>query len=359
MNSPNVVDCVRRLGGSCSAAILDEATSIYSIKPVDGLIGYRLENSSAVVYGDPVCQTEDWEVLVQSFHDDCAEKDLGIVYISTSETFARWAHARFCGTLIQFGKELVLDPHDDPQKLTGTHASLLRRKVRHAIKEGVVVHELLTPDPHIQAGIEQVRDRWLNGRQGLQIHISNPRVFSDREGKRWFYAQENDRITGVVVLNQLQNRKGWLLNHLMHTDAANGTPELLVSTALDALARENCHYVTFGTVTATELGEINGLSQLSSWMCSRLYRLITWMFHLESRPKFWEKFHPRAEPLYLLFSRKTVRIRELRALMRALNIKIPLRIKKTTETQESGPWIKNQLFNPLSTFYRKFLKIKH
>lgn len=316
-----LLDCVRRLGSFCSDAILESTTSIFQIDGVDGLIGYRRSHSCAVVYGDPICRPSDWEALVSSFHRYCAENRLSVVYIAVTEAFTQWAHPRHCGALAQFGQELTLDPHNNPQKLTGTRASLVRRKVRHATKEGAIAQEYRGGDPLIEAGIEQVRDRWLAARRGLQIHISTARVFDDRSGKRWFYTQQGGQITGVVVLSQLTNHEGWLLNHLMHTSAAaGGTPELLVTTALEALAKEGCHYVTFGTVTTPVLGEIIGLNKVSCWVSRHLYRWIIRVFHLGNRLKFWEKFHPHSTPLYLLFSRDTIRLRELYALTRALNV---------------------------------------
>lgn len=318
----DVVDRVRRLGGACSTAILDPATLIFSIDSVDGLIGYRMEHGTAVVYGDPVCRREDWEELVSAFHRECADKKRGVVYIAASQTFARWVNECYCETLIQFGQELILNPQNDPQKLTGTRASLVRRKVRHAAKEGVVVRELVTADPVIEAGIQDVCDRWVRERAGLQIHISTIRVFANRLGKRWFYAQQGDRIVGVVILNELQSQQGWLMNHLVHVDGIGGIPETLVCTALETIAKEGCSHVTVGTVIAPELTEIIGLGSTVSWLYRKIYRAIIWLFQLDARQKFWEKFHPQPEPLYMLFARRGLKIRELLALMRALNIRV-------------------------------------
>lgn len=317
-----VVDCVRRLGGACSTAILDPSTLIFSIDTVDGLIGYRLEHGTAVVYGDPVCLQDDWEALVAAFHRDCEEKGIGVVYIATSKAFALWAHERYCKTLIQFGEELILDPQNDPQKLTGTRASLVRRKIRHAAKEGVVVKELVNADPEIEAHIQEVCDRWVRERAGLQIHISTIRVFADRLGKRWFYAQQGDKIVGVVILNELQHKQGWLMNHLMHVNGIGGIPESLVCTALETIAKEGCRYVTVGTVIAPQLGEIMGLGRFSAWLYRKAFRAVIWMFQLDARIKFWEKFHPNNEPLFLLFARHALNIRELTALSKALNIRV-------------------------------------
>ena len=91
----------------------------------------------------------------------------------------------------------------------------VRRKTKHALHEGVAVTEYLEADNQLESAMERVGEAWLSRRRGPQIHISHIRLFADRYGKRWFYAQQAGRVVGVVVLNQLQMRQGWLMNHLM------------------------------------------------------------------------------------------------------------------------------------------------
>ncbi|MEI8365107.1 MAG: DUF2156 domain-containing protein [Parachlamydiaceae bacterium] len=318
-----IIDRVRRLGLSSSDALLDPDCSIFTIPHVDGLIGYRFESSCAVVYGDPLCAPEDLEQLVCAFHQVCSDKGMHIIYMTASEKFANWAMGRFCNTKIEFGEELVLDPHDDPKANKGVKGSLVRRKVKHALKEGATVVEYIPDNAKIEEAMVNVGMAWLKGRQGPQVHISNIHIFNNRPGKRWFYVSCKGAIVAVVVLHQLQSRKGWLLNHLMFTsEAPHGTPELLLTSALETLASEGCHFVTFGASPANSLGDISGLSWIAERFARRMYWCINKIFHLSGRKKFWDKFQPKSERSYLLFSHSKIGWKELKALRRALNVTI-------------------------------------
>lgn len=317
-----ILERVRRLGGITSDALLDPACKIFTLPNIDGLIGYREDADCVVVFGDPVCKATDLAHLTEAFHRYIEEKGMRVIYISASESFTRLAFGKFCKVCVEFGEELMLDPvTENPRERHGTHASLVRRKIRHAQHDGTQVIELTTHDPALEQAINQVGISWLESRKGPQIHISSVRLFEDKEGKRWFYAKHKERIVGVVVLNQLQARKGWLLNHLMITpDAPHGTPELLVITALEKVAIEDCHLITFGTVIKERLGVIEGFGKIHTLLLRGVFNTAKLIFHLSGPKKFWEKFHPRNEPTYLLFSQPYLGIREIRSVMKALNV---------------------------------------
>lgn len=318
-----IVEIVRKYAGSMADAILDPSCQYFSTPNVEGIIGYRQELDSMVVFGDPVCASQDIPVLTKAFHEFCESKGKSVVYISASESFAKWAIQNVCHTMIEAGKECYINPQNDPRAQTGTHASLVRRKVKHAQKEDVVVLEYLKSDVMVQGAIEEVGKEWLHSRKGPQIYISHVHLFDNPKGKRWFYAKKNNEVVGVVLLNQLQSRNGWHLNHLMITpEAPHGTSELLVVSALDTVRNEGCHYVTFGTVPSKHLGKMEGMGKLSAWVTKFLFQCTRMIFHLDGHLSFWEKFHPEHLPVYILFSQSKVKIREMVGLMKAMNISV-------------------------------------
>lgn len=314
-----IVEMVRRWGGATTDAVLDPSMQYFTLPNISGMIGYRLKARCAIVFGDPICAAADRGILAEGFHRYMEDQGNTVVYIAVSQDYAYWAIEHVCNTLVEFGEELTLDPSCDPRKNTGTHGSLVRRKVKQAVREGVTVHEHLTCDPIIERAMEGVGEEWLKSRKGPQIHISDIYLFDDRAGKRWFYAKRGDSIVGTISLNQLQARSGWLINHLMITDEApNGTPELLVVSALEALDKEGCRYATVGMVTVNELGEIVGLSKFSTWLARSVFKVAKKVAHLDGLNTFWGKYHPKSQPMYLLFSRNRVGIRELLGLKNAL-----------------------------------------
>lgn len=317
----HIVACVRKWAGSAAAAVLDPACTLFTTLNSDGLIAYRIELRCAVVFGDPVCPPAAMPRLVSAFHAYCHELGLNVVYINATQQFTTWAMQHVCQASVAFGHEIILAPQSDPRSLTGANASLLRRKVRHALHKGTLVKEYLTPDIKLEQQLEAVGTAWLKSRHGPQIFISHIRLFSDRLGKRWFYARHGDKIVGVLVLNQMQTFHGWLLNSLMMTpDAPHGTPELLVTTAIDTLRNEGCRHLSCGSVPAKQLGEIVGPGSISAWLLRQAFKGATTIFRLNGRMKFWEKFQPACRPSYVLFSQSRIHLREIWALMRALNV---------------------------------------
>lgn len=315
-----IVELVRRFGGCTTDAVLDPSMQFFELQGISGFISYRLKGGCAVSFGDPVCSEKDKAALATAFHHFAKEKNKRVVYVAASESYAKWAVGHVCKAAVQVGEELILDPLCDPRKNTGTHESLVRRKVKSALREGVTIHEYVTKDREVEKAIEEVGEQWLQSRRGPQVHISNVYLFEDRIGKRWFYAKKEDRVIGVICLNQLQAHQGWLLNHLMKVPGVpSGTSELLVVSALEVLAKEGCRFATVGMVAGSELGNIMGLSKPLTWLACKGFKLVTKVIGIDGLNTFWGKFQPRGEPVYLLFSHNRLGLREVLALKSALN----------------------------------------
>lgn len=319
-NRPQILSSVRRWGGLASDAALDPHCLYFALPSTEGLIAYREEYGCAVVLGNPICPAEEMPKLTEAFHDFHQEKSNRVIYLAASQSFSEWALKNICGIGIEFGEEVMIDPHNNPKAYTGTHACLVRRKVKQALKENVSVTEYLEPDEKLEEAIKQVGQDWLRARKGPQIHISNICLFADRLGKRWFYAKQDDQVVGVLLMNELQAHQGWLINRVMIPKTApHGTPELLVTAALETLAAEGCHFVTFGVVPRVALGEIMGLGTCGSMISRCIYTCAKKLFYLGGTKTFWEKFHPENAPSYLLFNRNTIGINDLIGLARAMN----------------------------------------
>jgi lysylphosphatidylglycerol synthetase-like protein (DUF2156 family) len=316
----HIVELVRDFGGSTADAILDPSIRHFQVDGIKGFVGYRLTMGCAVVFGDPVCTSSDREALSRAFHLFADRHNYRVIYICASQDYAYWAIHNVCEGLIEYGEELIFDPPYDPRKNTGANGSLVRRKSKQATREGVTIHEYIPHNAKIEEGIERVKELWLESRKGPQVHISNVYLFIDSHGKRWFYAKEKERIIGVIVLNRIESQNGWLLNHLMVIpEIPNGVPELLMASVLETLEKEKCPFATVGSIAAQQLGEIRGMGSFAAWVGRTAFNLASKVMHLKGLSTFWNKFHPKSKPSYLLFSRKKIGIRELLSLQQALS----------------------------------------
>lgn len=322
MNEDRISE-IRKWGGFASDALLDPSYNLFKVPDIEGFIGYRIASRSAIVLGDPVCNPKDIPQITSAFHDFCKEKNLPIIYLSTSQSFAEWAIKNHCKISLEVGEELTLDPHNDPREKTGVHASLVRRKVKHAIHEGVTVEEYVGDNEELEKNIELVGIEWLKARKGAQIHISKVNLFEDRQGKRWLYALCKGKIVGVLQLNELKSQSGWLINHLMITpDAPHGTPEILVISTIEKLRNESCHFATFGPVMRESIGKTKGLGHFTEWLVPKIFKTIRKAFHLDGLKTFWGKYEPSSKPLFVLFSRSKIGVKEMISLSSALNVRI-------------------------------------
>jgi len=316
-----LVQHVRQWGDVNTDAILDPKCQIFKIPSIEGVIGYQVDSGHAVAFGDPVCSLEDKLALADAFQQHCKSQDLKVIYAMTSKSFTEQVVPRLCQVSVEFGKKLILDPENNPIHKTGSKSVLVRKKVKHATQEGTMIKEYLTNDPKLEAAIEQVSLTWLKARKGPQIHLGHVRLFEDRLGKRWFYAEKEGRVMAFLLLNQLKNQSSWLLNNLMMLpDASHGTSELLVISTLETLEKEKGGLINYGPVPAPQLGEIIGLGPFSTWFTRNSFKLARRIFRLDGHGIFWEKFQPTSQQYYLLFDQKSIRLKTMMSLMHALNV---------------------------------------
>ncbi len=312
------VELVRRFGGIATDAVLDPVTYVFRKEGIEGFVGYRITKKALVVFGDPICALKDQVSLAEAFYEFAAKYKKEVIYVMASHLFAHGAVKKIGGSLVELAREMIFDPACDPKQESGTLGSLVRRKVKKAEAAGVKIKEYTERTVELDRAIEEVGTLWLQGRKGPQVHISNIYLFENCLGKRWFYAEEGDTIVGIVLLNELKEHKGYLINHLMVTpEAPNGTSEYLITAVLEVLAKEGCRFATVGAVPNAELGEIVGLNRFCRWCAHNGLRLIRKIAPIEGLYTFWKKFHPQSQPGYIVFSRNKIGLIEVVSLKNA------------------------------------------
>ncbi len=320
-NREKLVNLIRKWGDVNTDGLLEPSVQTFSYEDIEGFIGYRIENSHAVVFGDPVCSPDDKSTLALKFQEYCESKKLGVVYTIVSKEFADWSFKGLNACTVEFGEVFILNPFQNPVNNKGSHAVLVRKKVKHALKDGVTVEEYTGNDPAIEEEINSIANSWVKRRRGPQIYLAHITLFNDRTGKRWFYAKHQDKIVGLIVLNEIKAKEGWLLNNQMLLQSApSGTSELLIIQALETLEKEDCHYVEAGPVTRKELGEIQGMNKAIEHMTRLVFKGAKHVFHLDGYEAFWTKFDPKLEGCYLSFPKKNIGYSSVRALMAAFNM---------------------------------------
>ena len=135
------------------------------------------------------------------------------------------------------------------------------------------------------------------------MFLARVRLFEAPAVTRFFYVRHGDRYVGVLTTVRLDNRDGYLLNHILASpDAPVGTSELLIAHAIETLGVEGCGVATFGPAPSDELGNVLNLSSFSERVARRIYRLCGEKLHLDARTRFRRKFQALSESAsYLVF----------------------------------------------------------
>jgi phosphatidylglycerol lysyltransferase len=145
--------------------------------------------------------------------------------------------------------------------------------------------------------------------------------------RRLYVAERAGETVGFLIASPVPRRKGWLIEQVIRGRAApNGTTELLLDTAICALAEDGAEYVTLG------------LSPLSRAVPQRpappwtVRPLLAWMrvhtrrfYNFEGLETFKRKFLPEEwEPIYAVTDRPRVSLRTLYAIAGAFGGTSPI-----------------------------------
>lgn len=306
---------VKRLGSPVSVALLLSSCRVFQIPEIDGLIGYKQIGNCAIVIGEPVCLPEDIAKLTQAFHLHCQESHLKIVYFLVYQEFAFWAINNGFHTLIQVGTELSINPmhFEIRQKL--------RWKINQSIQEGVIVQEYKDHDPMLENQMKGAIHTWLKERKGPQIHLGDNNFFNSSAENRIFYARQNDKLVGLLTMAPIDRFQGWVLtSYLAIVEAPIGTTEHLMCSAFETLANEDCQFLCLGAMCG-KLGEIIGWNSITKSLANLVFRIIRWIFKLDAKAIYLNKFHPQQRPTFVV-SKDKLTLNELLAIKKVLNVKL-------------------------------------
>lgn len=315
---------IQQWGRAPSIAVMDSACKIFYTADIDGIIGYRDEAGCILVFGDPLCKPDDVSRLVEAFHKHFIAQKKTIIYLLASEHFKAWASKHgYIKTALSMGNEIIVNPLVDPLSLRGKHASSLRNIYSLINRVGITFHEYIGHDMHIEHTMEEIGQQWVQNRKGPQTSLLHVDIFSNRANKRFFYAEHNKRIVGVIILNRLDAYQGWTINTLVcSNDAPKYSSEYMILHTLSLLRKERCTYFSFGTLPVSDLKTIEGLGKVATLLAPYFFRATKKIFNLNKRKQYWQKFAPEIHPSYLLIHKKGVGVRDIFGILRAFNVKI-------------------------------------
>lgn len=301
-------------GSAASEAMLDFPCYFFQTPNCTGIIAYRIEFKCAIIIGDPLCPTNELNDLTRAFHKYCHDAHLKVIYITVSEKFARLSQ-EYCPILIEICEELIFDPKSDHIK-----SHRLQHRVDKAIQHGLTFHEYIPFNEEIEKSLLEIGVKWREAKKGSSFYLGHLNFFENSVGKRWFYVKDGEHITSMAMLSQLDAQKGWLLKFFFTLpNSFHETSEFLMFSLLTTLKNENCHFLTKGMVPLDSIGEVKGLGY-GSIVLRSIYKIISFFFKFQKHKQYWQRYHPKKVPSYLLFSSPRIGLNEIRALFKTIRM---------------------------------------
>ena len=240
------------------------AHSLVSITPgvltwtmpgIDGAIIYGVFGRVWLAAGEPLGRPEDMKALAEGFMAAAAKARRIAAFVPATERFARVG--------IQLGLSAIkigAAPYFDLEvwQPRGNRAKKLRAGVNRALRTGVRIEIIASPDEDLRKEGADLCFKWLSRRRsgttfGWLLALD---PFLNAERKQMFAARDaDDRLVGLLAASPIPARDGWYLEDVLRApDAPPGTADLLVFAALQQLKAEGAAMATLGTAPLATAG---------------------------------------------------------------------------------------------------------
>ena len=307
--------------------LLNPGISLWFSSQKDAVVGYVKHSRTRVVGGAPVCALDRLRGVAQEFLDDAHSRGERVCYFGAGERLddiyahdPAWSRA-------PLGAQPVWNPHHWSERVA--MRSSLRAQFNRARNKGVRVTEWSLERAADNPALRRALTEWLADRHLPPLHFMvEPETLRYLDDRRVFVAERGDReVVGFTVFSPVPKRSGWLVEQIIRAEAApNGTAELLLDTAVRAVAVDGAAYVTLGLSPLSERGtppiEVPAWLRLAlKWVRVHGRRF----YNFGGLDAFKAKFNPESwEPIYAIADSRTFPPRALYAIAGAFSGGAPL-----------------------------------
>ncbi|KAI1209062.1 aspartyl-tRNA synthetase [Annulohypoxylon truncatum] len=306
---PPIEKLIANYGDATNTSWLDERFEIWR-HPTGAAVGFvRQAGKFAMIAGDPLCDRKQYHDVITSFVN-FVRKDLHLtpVWMLVSEEVQQVLGTKMRWRTLSCAEEQRVDADQH-------HNTSKGREARRVQCEGITIGEVVDPDENFMRRADNAIREWQAGRRskGKQVHLTEVRPWVDREHRRYFAAEKEGAVLGLVVLAQLAPRHGWQVKWAFDFPSApNGTIEVLVETALSALSGP----VTFGAGVSERLTPGAQLSGVRAKFLANTYDIIVRNLRLGGKARFREKFGALGEQVYICYPRHGLGVRDLQQIVK-------------------------------------------
>jgi len=297
-------ELVLRFGWNATAyQILNPGIELWFSAAGDAVVGFVRSRGMVVVGGAPVCAPSRLSAVTAEFLAEAHAGGEKVCYFGAGGRLDDRYQADSGWSRVLLGAQPVWDPHHWPEALAKRRS--LRAQLNRARNKGVTVAEWPAVEAENEARLRRVLAQWLETRNLPPLHFMvEPETLSHLDDRRVFVAEREGKVVAFTVLSPVPERNGWLFEQIVRgNSASNGTAELLLDTAMGAIAASGSTYATLGL---SPLSQRAGLTQPKQplWL-GLVLRLVRRggrrFYNFGGLDAFKAKFNPETwEPIYAI-----------------------------------------------------------
>lgn len=312
---------------STAYQILNPGMSHWFAKDGEAAVGFVTRSGARIAAGAPVCAEDRLAEAAREFEADADRAGERVCWFGATDRL--WDQLSQDGehSRILVGAQPVWKAARWPEIVSRN--SSLRAQLNRARNKGVVVEEWDRARAARSEGLRRVLDEWIDTRAMPRLGFLTEPVPPDRlADRRVFVASREGRPVAFLVCAPIPRRGGWMLEQIARsTSAPNGSAELLVDRAMDALRSEGADIVTLGLAPLSTRVE-----NLPTEAAPLVRLLLLWVrahgrrfYNFEGLDAFKAKFRPDYwEPIYAISNEPRVSVRTLYAIAAAFSEGPPL-----------------------------------
>jgi phosphatidylglycerol lysyltransferase len=247
---------LRRFGWNVTSFQVLEPGLSYWFADAEACVAYVDTGRSWVAAGEPICAEERLRAVAEAFVAEAQRHGRRACFFAAEGRLLE----RTGLAAMHVGEQPVWDPAAWEEVLRGSRS--LREQLRRARAKGVQVRPVppgeLSAGSPTRAAVEALVRRWESAHamppMGFLVQLA---PFDFVEQRRFFLAEQEGRVVGMLAAVPIFARGGWFFEDLLREPhAPNGTAELLVDAGMRAVAGEGSRFVTMGLAPLS--GEVSG-----------------------------------------------------------------------------------------------------
>jgi phosphatidylglycerol lysyltransferase len=340
---PERLELARRLvlahgWNSTAYQILNPGIELWFAGAGDAVAGFVRHGRTRVVAGAPVCAEGRLREVAAELEADAAASRETVCYFAAEARLESLTRAAGPYARVLLGAQPLWRPERLLATITGRAS--LRAQLHRARNKGIAVAEWGAGAAERHAELQRCLAEWLETRGLPPLHfLVEPRTLECVLDRRVFVASRNGDVIAFLVATPIPQRNGWLVEQIVRgRGACNGTSELLLASAAQALAADGAALLSLGLAPLTRRGAPADdrppwwLRLTFGWLRAHGRRFYDFSgleaFKAKFAPERWEPVFalstsPRVTPatLYAIagaFSRGSPLLLGARALLRAL-----------------------------------------